>query len=189
MNLKQEIIQISKELGLIHISSNLTAVDIISKIYSIKKEDEPFILSAGHAHLAHLLVKVGYTTAIDLIQKYGIHCDRKAVCDVSTGSLGHGLGIAIGMALSDRKRNVYCLLTDGECSEGSIFEGLRIAQEQKLKNLKVYLNANGFGAYKSIDLNRLKKQISGFGFPVKFVKTDVGKYLKFKGLQGHYVKA
>jgi len=187
-DLKKEIIKISKELGLTHIGSNLTAVNIIAKIYCEKKKDEPFVLSAGHTHLAHLLVSKGYDKAKELIQKYGIYCDRWAGCDVSTGSLGHGLGIAIGMALANRNRNVYCLISDGECSEGSIWESLRIAQEYKLKNLKVYVNANKFGAYKKINLDRLQKQIKGFGFPIKFVKTNVDGYPFLRGLKGHYAK-
>ncbi len=189
MDLKKEIIDISKELGLTHIGSNLTAIDILQKIYSEKKKDEPCILSAGHAHLAHLLV-MGEKDIKHSIKKYGIHCDRRAGCDVSTGSLGHGLPIAIGMALADRSKNIYCLLTDGECSEGSVFESLRIAKEQGLKNLKIYVNANGFGAYKKINIKQLKKQIAGFGFPVKIIETRVdNNYPKFKGLKGHYEKA
>ena len=188
MNLKQEIIRISKKFDLTHVGSNLTAIDIIQHIYSIKKNSEPFILSAGHAHLAHLLVMNKKNTE-KLINKYGIHCDRRAGCDVSTGSLGHGLPIAVGMALADRSRNVFCLITDGECSEGSVSESLRIAKEQNLKNLKIYINANGFGGYKKINFNQLKKQIAGFSFPVKLIKTNVADYPAYKGLKGHYVKA
>lgn len=86
--------------------------------------------------------------AESLLKKYGVHCDRRAGCDVSTGSLGHGVSIAAGMALADRSRNVYCLISDGECSEGSVWEAMRIKEEQKLDNLKVDCNWNGWAAYK-----------------------------------------
>lgn len=188
MNSEQKIIDISKKLGLTHIGSNLTSIGIIERIYSLKKKDEPFVLSAGHSHLAHLLA-MGKKNVENIILKYGIHCDRQAGCDVSTGSLGHGLPIAVGMALADRSKRVFCLISDGECSEGSIFESLRVAEEQKLHNLKIYLNANGYGAYKKINLKRLKKQIRGFGFPVEIIETNVKNYPLFKGLGGHYAKA
>ena len=134
--MKQRILDISKRLGLSHIGSSLTAFPIIEEIYKIKKPDEKFILSNGHAHLAHLVV-MNPDHAEELIEKYGIHCSHEAGCDASSGSLGHGISIAVGMALSDRTKNVYCMISDGECAEGSIFEALRIASEQNLTNLKV----------------------------------------------------
>lgn len=168
--LKRRIVNISYQMKLSHLGSNLTAVDIIDKIYKIKKPDEKFVLSAGHAHLAHLVVmedKLRETgmTQIDgalreynedglpvwipetVIKAFGIHCARKAGCDASTGSLGHGIGIAVGMALSDRTKNVYCLLSDGELAEGSVWEALRIAADNNLRNLKIYINYNGWAAY------------------------------------------
>jgi transketolase len=153
--LKRRIIDISYHYKLAHIGSCLTAVDIIKEIYDRRKPGEKFVLSSGHAHLAHLVVKEA-DGAIDfvreqyvetLIEKYGIHCDRKAGCDVSTGSLGHGIGIALGMALADRSKNVYCLLSDGEMAEGSVWEAMRIKTQYKVNNLKLYLNYNGFAAY------------------------------------------
>lgn len=160
-DLKRRIVEISYKLSLSHIGSCLTAVDIIDEIYKFKKPDEKFVLSAGHAHLAHLVVMEKYGIInIDkeqkngleiLINNYGIHCDRRVGCDASTGSLGHGIGIAVGMALADRSKNVYCLLSDGELAEGSVWEALRIVRELKLENLKIYLNFNGWGAYRKID--------------------------------------
>lgn len=158
-DLKRRIIEISYKHKLSHLGSCLTAVDIIKEIYDIKKSGEPFVLSAGHAHLAHIVVKewfgewlfTKHGTPEEAIEKYGIHCDRQAGCDVSTGSLGQGLPIAVGMALADRSKNVYCLISDGECSEGSIAEALRIKNNYEVYNLKIYLNDNGYGAYRKTD--------------------------------------
>ena len=113
-----------------------------------------------------------------------IHADS-SWCDVSTGSLGHGLGIAVGMALADRNKNTYCLISDGETAEGSIWESLRIAQEQNLTNLKVYCNANGWASYQSVDLDLLEKRLKDF-FPVNFRRTKQEE--PFTGLKGHYGK-
>mgnify|MGYP001038045525 CR=1 FL=1 len=121
--LHRRILQVSYERKFSHIGSCLSAVDIIDAIYNIKKPDEKFVLSAGHAHVAHAVVmeKHGIGKIEDLLIA-GIHCDRKNKCDVSTGSLGQGLAIAVGLALADRSKNVYCLLSDGECAEGMICE-------------------------------------------------------------------
>lgn len=181
--LKRRILKISKKYGLSHIGSNLTAVDIVAEIYKKKKPDEKFILSNGHAALALYVVIHKDDEALPI--KENMHADR-SWCDCSTGSLGHGLGIAVGMALSDRSKNVYCLISDGECAEGSIWEALRIARGQNLTNLKVYCNANGWASYQSVDLDYLENRIKAFGFPVDFSRTK--QEPPFIGLAGHYAK-
>jgi len=192
MNLKDRIIDISFEKGLTHIGSCITSVDIIEEIYLKKGFDEKFVLSCGHAGLALYVVleNRGYGNAGDMLDKAGIHPDREVgdFIDCSTGSLGQGLPIAVGMALADRSRDVYCLISDGECAEGSIWEALTIARDQALNNLKIYLNVNGWAAYKKVDTNYLIKRIKAFEFPVKIVKTDVKKYPFLEGLAGHYYK-
>ena len=144
--LKKRTIEISYEKGLSHLGSCLTAVDIIEEIYNTKKPDEKFVLSAGHSGLALycVLEKHGGRDAEDIFDHHGVHPDRCRDCgiDCSAGSLGHGIGIAVGFALGDRSRNVYCLISDGECAEGSVWEALRISQEQNLTNLQLYVNIN-----------------------------------------------
>jgi len=69
---------------------------------------------------------------------------------VTTGSLGHGLGTAVGMAealrLSGRSDTVYCVMGDGECQEGSVWEAARLAVASGLDNLVVVVDRNGIGA-------------------------------------------
>src|SRR5688572_11755718 len=149
--LERRILDISYKHKLSHIGSCLTAVDIIDKIYAKKKPDERFVLSCGHAGLALYVVleKYGYGDAEELLEKCGVHPDRLAakVIDCSTGSLGHGLPIALGMALADMDKNVYCLISDGECSEGSIYEALNVKVKYSINNLIVHTNVNGWSAY------------------------------------------
>jgi transketolase len=189
-SLEQRILDISYEKKLSHIGSCLTAVNIIRDIYKIRKPDEPFVLSSGHAALALYVVLEDYFKvpgmAEYLFDKHGVHPNRdlKDGIYASSGSLGHGLGIAVGMALSDRSRNVYCLISDGECAEGSIWESLRIARDQKLTNLKVYLNANGFGAYDPVDQYELFLRIKAF-FPTVDIYYTTNPYL-YPGLEAHY---
>src|SRR3990167_9944167 len=154
-DLKRHITDISYRKGLSHLGSVLTAVDIIDEIFKIKKPDEKFVLSSGHAGLALYVVleKYGGKNAEDIFDHHGVHPDRCSSCniDCSAGSLGHGIGIAVGMALADRNKNVYCLISDGECAEGSVWEALRIYKEHSLSNLKIYVNINSYAAYQKID--------------------------------------
>jgi len=186
--LKRRIIELSYKFQLGHVGSCLSSVDIIDEIYKIKKPDEKVIISNGHAHLAHAVVKEKYDKTFnieDIWEKQGvnIHCDRNQGCDVSTGSLGLGLPIALGIAFSDRTKNTYCLISDGECSEGSIFESLRIVSEFKVKNLRVFINYNHWAAFKPVEslyLGTLESQVQvrefdATGYP-KWVSEQVAHY-------------
>lgn len=213
--LRTRILELSHESNFSHLGSCLSAIDLIDAVYKIKKKNEKFILSNGHAGIAWyaVLEKYGYFKNSKEINKLNIHPDRNIKHDihVSTGSLGQGLPIALGMALSDKKRNVYCMLSDGECTEGSIWEALRIAKEKKVHNLKIIINANGWGAYDKINLINLVKRIKGFGYDlnevdghntkkilkslkkassrnptVLFASTSVEQFSFLKGQDAHY---
>lgn len=177
--LSRQILDYSFENKLSHIGSCLSALPIIEEIYKIKKPDEKFVLSSGHAHLAHAVV-MSQGKPLNPYMKAGIHCDRENGCDVSTGSLGQGLPIALGMALADRSKNVYCLISDGECAEGSIWEALRVKDQLKVSNLKVYVNINGWGAYDLIDVPRLCDRLLCFDPEIQLRFTEIG------GQDDHY---
>jgi len=196
-----------------HIGSCLSSIDIIDAVYSIKKRQENFILSNGHAaaSLYIILEKYGYLKNPDL-SKLNAHPDRnpdKGI-DVSTGSLGQGLPIAVGMALANKDKNVYCLISDGECAEGSIWESLRIVHDLKICNLKIIVSSNGWGAYDPISDKHLIKRFKGFDLDlikidghkpqeiikalkmkvnkptVIFAKTSSEQFGFLKGLDAHY---
>lgn len=213
-HLRLRILEISLKNGLSHLGSCLSAVDLIYAIYKIKKNNERFVLSNGHAGIALYVVLEKYGLLnYSLIKNLNVHPDRNpGLCiDVSTGSLGQGLPIALGIALADRKKMVYCLISDGECAEGSVWEALRVGLEQKLNNLKIIVNANGWGAYDSVCLPLLLKRIRGFGYKAKvvdghnvsriyrllvprpgdrpeiiFARTTVEQLPFLKGLDAHY---
>jgi len=191
-SLEKRLVEISYELKLSHLSAYFTALDILDKIYSVKKKDEPFILSQGHsfAALAVVLEKYEGKNALELVKKYGTHPTRclEDGIDLSTGSLGQGLTIAVGMALADRSKNVYVLTSDGEMTEGSCWEALRIAGEQKLENLRVTVNANGWSAYNKVDVDLLDLRMQYF-YPSLVVKTNMFKFPEWlQGVSGHYNK-
>jgi len=188
--LKKRIIDISYEKKLSHLGSCLSAVDIIDHMYRQMNATDTFVLSSGHAGLALYVVLEKHieANADKLFDKHGVHPNRDTEngIEVSSGSLGQGLPIAVGIALADRERDVYCLISDGECAEGSIWEALRIAREQSLTNLKVYLNLNGYGAYRIIDRKELIDMIGANGFPVEITETHSYEFPFLDGLGAHY---
>ncbi|MEZ7892919.1 MAG: transketolase [Candidatus Wallbacteria bacterium] len=155
-----------------HIGSCLSIVDILYvlyfKILKIKPESpkwnerDKFILSKAHgsAALYSTLAERGFFSK-ELLDKFYIdggilpgHLDIKAVpgIEISGGSLGHGLSIGVGMAISNKKDNnpgqIYVLIGDGECEEGSIWEAGMLASTLKLNNLTLIIDFNklqGFG--------------------------------------------
>ena len=190
-DLKRRILDISYKLKLSHLGSCLTAVDIIDEIYSVKQPDEKFVLSSGHAALALYCVIEKYERldAEKIFQHHGVHPDRCSECHIycSTGSLGNGLPIALGMALANRDKRVWCLISDGECAEGSIWEALAIRDKYQVKNLNIFVNYNGWGAYDYIDLYKLANNLVSNGIPRTHIKrTDAESFPFLSGQKGHY---
>jgi len=188
--LEKRILELSHKLKLSHIGSALATVNTLDRIYSIRKEDDPVILSNGHAGLALYVVLEKYFNydAEELFKQHGVHPNRDMEHGIwaSTGSLGHGIGIAVGYALADRTRTVYVTISDGEASEGSLWEALAIARKYELENLRVALIANGYSAYDKVDIDDLDIRINSF-YPTLMVKHNMFSYPEYlQGLQGHY---
>ena len=178
-----------------HVGSALSIVDILVTLYfkilnidplSPEKEDrDRFILSKGHASTAlyATLSKRGFFPE-DLLNKYYIdggvlpgHLDRNTGLgvEVSSGSLGHGLSIGIGMAIAAKYDNknykIYVLMSDGECDEGSTWEAAMLAAHLKLDNLIAIIDYNkiqSFGRIKEVvNLEPLYDKWVSFGWAVK----------------------
>jgi transketolase len=188
--LKRRILDLSYKHKLSHIGSCLSAVGTIDKTYSVKKKDEPFILSNGHAGLALYVVLEKYEgkDAEKLLLKHGVHPNRDAEDGIwaSTGSLGHGLAIGVGMAFADRKRLVYIVTSDGECAEGSVWEALAVARKYQLENIRIAVIGNGYSAYDKVDIDDLDTRINSF-YPSLMVRTNLYAFPDFlQGLEAHY---
>lgn len=190
-DLKSRIIEISYKHKLSHLSSCLTAVDIIEEIYNQKGVDEVFVLSQGHAALALYVVLEKHLSknAESLFVKHGVHPNRDLDDGIycSSGSLGHGFPIALGMALADRSKNVYCVISDGESSEGSIWEALQIKSKFHVDNLKVYANINGFSAYDEIDTDSLILRLMCFDSNINLRPSYEYELPFLKGINAHYL--
>ena len=191
--LKRRIIDLSWKYKLSHVGSCLSILPIILDKYKKMDSNDKFVNSSGHSHVAHAVVMEAFGRA-DNVEKIwqrqgiNIHCDRSQGCDVSTGSLGHGVGIALGMALANRNRTVYCTMTDGELAEGSCWEAFRIQKEQNVDNLLITVNVNGWGALGKINSMKLINQVEYMSraqceqpaYPIEF------DFPFLAGLQGHY---
>lgn len=189
-DLKRRIIEISYRYRKSHLGSCLTAVDIIEEIYNLKKANEKFVLSEGHAGLALYVVLEKHEGADPeyMLNTYGIHPERNEKNGIwaTTGSLGQGLPIALGMAIAQRNKNVYCMISDGEAAEGSIWEALRIKTDFKINNLKIYVNLNGYTAYDAINRKVLVKRLLTFCPDINIRQTNVEQLPFLKGLDAHY---
>ena len=175
-----------------HFGGTLSIVEIISILFSykmnLKKEDpnwedrDRFILSKGHACLAYYaaLCEIGYISKDELktFEKDDSNLlghpviNKKLGIDFSNGSLGMGLSLGIGVAISlkkkEKKNNVYVILGDGECNEGSVWEASMAASNFNLNNLYAIIDKNNFqqtGSNKDImDTTDLFKKWSSFGW-------------------------
>ena len=190
--LERRIIDISHKYGATHIGSCLTSVNVIDKIYQVKKKTDPFILSNGHAALALYVVleKWEGKDAEKLWKKHGTHPNRDLDDGIycSTGSLGMGITVAVGMALANRKRKVYVLMSDGECAEGAVWEALTIAAAQRLENLNIAVVCNGYSAYGRVDVDDLDAKLNAF-YPTLCFRTNLFNLPDWiQGLAGHYIK-
>lgn len=120
------------------------------------EERDLFVLSKGHASLGYycVLAHLGYFDIAGVEEfghagtLFGCHPDRLKVpgVEVSCGSLGHGIGVAVGMALAQRirssPRRVYVLVGDGESNEGTVWEAIMVASDLKLANLTILFDYN-----------------------------------------------
>jgi len=162
----KRLLDISYKHKLGHLGSNLTALPIIQHIYEKMEKNDIFILSSGHAALALYvcLEKFKGQNAEELFLRHGSHphWDESAGIHCSTGSLGMGITIALGRAVANKNRKVYVLISDGECAEGSVWESLKTIYEEKIDNIEIHVNINGYSAYKKVEPTYLMKRLFSF---------------------------
>lgn len=190
--LHNRLIEISYKYKLSHLSSCITSLPILCDIYNKKNKEDIFILSNGHAGLA-LYVVLEYflnKNAEELYNKHGTHpnYDIENGIFCSTGSLGLGLPVGIGYALSNPNRKVYVLISDGEAAEGSIWESLNFINNKQISNIEVHVNMNGHSAYEWLNTDSLTKKFKAFLPEIQIHYTDLKAFpvLNEKGIEAHY---
>jgi len=162
---RSEILNISHQSGHGHIPTSFSIVEMLTAVYQTMRHDpklpdmpdrDLFVLSKGHASLGFYctLASQGYFDFEDVYafgafeSRFGCHPDRTKVpgVEASTGSLGHGIGIAVGMALAAKiactPRKVFTLIGDGEANEGTVWEAVMVAVNTKLDNFTVLYDNN-----------------------------------------------
>lgn len=165
--LRKKLITLHFKKKAIHLGSSLSCLDLLS--FLLIKQEVNFkdvILSKGHAasalyiclnHLGHISNEelLTYYENDTQLTAHPIHNTK--LVRFSTGSLGHGLSLACGLAkarkLKKDKNQVYCIISDGELNEGSTFEAINFAIQHQLDNLTVVIDNNklqGLGATSSI---------------------------------------
>ena len=179
-----------------HIGGNFSMAEIVAVLYdeilniSPKHLDAPdrdrFILSKGHAAAAYysILALKGFFPMdwLDTFYLNGGHLAGHATrsvpgVEVSSGSLGHGLPMAVGMAkaakIDQRPYRVFALLSDGECQEGSVWEAAMLAAHHRLDNLTVIVDYNKIQALgqtsEICDLEPFAEKWNAFGWTVRQV--------------------
>jgi transketolase len=183
------VLEQSMRAGVGHIGSALSVADIVAALYGDVLDphapDDPdrdrFVLSKGHASLAvyAALYLRGWLTHDELSTycadgtRLGTHPEvGVSGIDFATGSLGHGLSLASGAALAARlqgsRRRTFCLLSDAECNEGSVWEAVMFAAHHRLSNLVAIVDLNGqqaLGHTKDVlDLSPLAERWRAFGW-------------------------
>ncbi len=166
--IRRDIVDVTGWSGGAHVGGSLSMVDMLVLLYWKYLRVDParpdwedrdrFVLSKGHGGVGHavVLANKGYFPMEDLKtfnetgSKLGMHLDgaKAKGVDASTGSMGHGLCQALGMALGARvlkkDTRVFCIIGDGESNEGSIWEAAMAAAHYKTPNLVGLLDRNHY---------------------------------------------
>ena len=194
LNIRKNILEMAVSAGAssAHFGGALSITEIVSILFAYQmkidkknpnwEDRDRFILSKGHACLAYYaaLCEIGYISKEELktFEKNNSNLlghpviNKKLGIDFSNGSLGMGLSLGIGVALSAKKKkkkfNVYVVVGDGECNEGSVWEAAMAAPNFKLNNLYAIIDKNNFqqtGSNKEImNVENLKEKWSSFGW-------------------------
>jgi len=193
-NIRKSIVKMNANSSASHSGTALSTVDILTMLYfkimnidpnnpTLKSRDK-FILSKGHGSSAlyATLAERGYFSK-NLLDGFYVnggqlpgHLDKDAVpgVEVSSGSLGHGLSIGVGMAIANKidklDNHVYVMCGDGELNEGSVWEAIMFATHKKLDNLTMIVDYNKLQGYgktnEVINLEPLNKKLQSFNWDV-----------------------
>jgi transketolase len=161
---RARILEISQTVSAVHIAPSFSCLELVDTVYfglmrrtGDPTRDDTFILSKGHGSLAQFVVleELGVLPreALDHFCRPGwplsTHPDYGTPgIEASTGSLGHGLGLAVGMAYADRmdarERDIYVVMSDGELMEGAVWEALMVAPSFGCTRLIALVDLNDF---------------------------------------------
>jgi transketolase len=205
-DIRRSIIKITTEAASGHPSSSLSAADVVTALFfggflrldpknPFAKDRDRFVLSKGHAVpvLYAALSEAGFFSFDDIMtlrkldSPYEGHPNlvrHLPGIEASTGSLGQGLSLGLGMALAQRMdrldSRVYVLTGDGEMGEGQVWEAIAAAHKYKPANLTLIIDQNGYqqtGSTKAVlDLTPFAPKLEAFGWHVRTINgNDMGE--------------
>lgn len=217
LNIRKIILDMAYSGATVHVPCAFSIVEMCSVIYdkflnSGNHAEDPnrdyFVLSKGHGVMAvyACLKELGLLSSDDLSNYFKDGTKLKGLSDchvpgleVTSGTLGHGLSIAVGLALGLKlkktKQKVFCIVGDGESNEGAIWEALLFSAHWKLSNLIVLFDCNGYqamGATQEVmSLGSMKDKLLAFNFETeeidghneKQVTQSLGKLVKSESTQ------
>ncbi len=165
-NLRKRILEVALRDGMGHIPSALSILDLVHGIYEIKSDNDIFLLSKGHGCMA-LYAVLESKGLLKWDSKLMGHPKRGGAIMASTGSLGHGFPMAVGLALAKKIKGeegrVFVLIGDGECNEGTTWESALLASHHKLDNLTVIIDDNG-SSTRALNMGNIADKFYAFGF-------------------------
>jgi len=191
-NIKKNILKASHYGKEGHVASSLSIVDILFVLYdnvmnlsvdNINSDNRDyFILSKGHASLAHaaILEANKFITENELMSYcshesiLGGHLDKRKVpgVEASAGSLGHGIAISIGVALASKikkiQNRIFVIVGDGECNEGTFWESMLLGANHNLDNLYCIIDYNRSND-RALKLDPLGEKLTAFGWNVEVI--------------------
>lgn len=189
--LRKTVLEMAYAGSTVHIGCAFSIIDILSVLYSKYLRypgNDPsdnfrdyFLLSKGHGIMAQYacMRELGWLCDDDFINYFSNGTDLKGLSDsringveVTSGSLGHGFSVGIGLAMGAKLRKTeqktYVLVGDGEINEGPIWEGAMFANHHQLRNFMVIIDENGFQAMgptqNIIQLGSIQSKFESFGF-------------------------
>ncbi len=169
-DIRKQTLELALDIKCPHIAPSLSTVEILMAVYKRMGEADKFILSKGHGCVAWYVILRHLGKNPPLRHHPDIDIENGVEC--TTGSLGHGLPMAVGMALAKKLKNesgtIYILMGDGECQEGTVWESAMIASRYGLDNLCVIVDRNNLQTLDTPDnisnLGDLVAKFQAFGW-------------------------
>ncbi len=187
--LRRTVLKMAHSGSTVHIGCAFSIIEILAVLYrshlrgakTNPVDRDYLVLSKGHGVMAQYacLREVGILSEDDIKNYFKDGTRLKGLSDahiegleVTSGSLGHGMSVGVGMALAAQIKKTdqftYCIVGDGECNEGAIWEACLFAQHWKLDRFVLIIDANGYQAMGTTDevmaLGDLEKKLNSFGF-------------------------
>jgi transketolase len=221
--IRKDVVEVAVRNGAGHIAPSLSSIDILTALYynlmnlsdnPAWEERDSLVFSKAHGcyGVYSILADIGYLDKREWNNFYRgsflMGCIERSTAhgiEVSCGSLGHGLPIAVGIAFGSRlqkkKCRIYCIVGDGEMQEGSMWEAIQFAVKHQLSNLTIIIDQNKLQAMDFLEniltlegrRDDLQKKVRAFGCEIKTcnghnIKSIISAIKKLRGEQKNYDK-